>query len=65
MIWILNALFDAQAQAIDRHGGEILKFIGDGLLAIFPIDDGATADRAATSALVSRLQRKPSTHLSC
>ena len=51
MIWILNALFDVQAQAIDRHGGEILKFMGDGLLAIFPIDDGATADRAATSAL--------------
>jgi adenylate cyclase len=28
-----------------------LKFMGDGLLAIFPIDEGATADRAATSAL--------------
>ena len=28
-----------------------MKFMGDGLLAIFPIDDGATADRAATSAL--------------
>jgi adenylate cyclase len=39
MIWILNALFDAQAKAIDGHGGEILKFIGDGLLAIFPIGD--------------------------
>src|SRR5262244_1983697 len=51
MIWILNALFDVQAQAIERHGGEILKFMGDGLLAIFPIDDGATADRAATNAL--------------
>jgi adenylate cyclase len=51
MIWILNALFDVQAQAIARNGGEILKFMGDGLLAIFPIDDGATADRAATSAL--------------
>jgi adenylate cyclase len=51
MIWILNALFDVQAQAIARHGGEILKFMGDGLLAIFPIDDGARADRAATSAL--------------
>ena len=28
-----------------------MKFMGDGLLAIFPIDGGATADRAATSAL--------------
>src|SRR5205814_3997456 len=35
MVAILNALFDAQANAIHAHGGEILKFIGDGLLAIF------------------------------
>jgi len=34
MIAILNALFEAQAKAIHDHGGEILKFIGDGLLAI-------------------------------
>jgi adenylate cyclase len=24
--------------AIERHGGEVLKFMGDGLLAIFPVD---------------------------
>ena len=69
MIAILNALFDAQAKAIHDHGGEILKFIGDGLLAIFPIEDGVTPDRAATNALkaaeealaaVRRLNREPS-----
>jgi adenylate cyclase len=69
MIAILNALFEAQVQAIHDHGGEILKFIGDGLLAIFPIEDGATADRAATNALeaaqqalaaVRRLNAEPS-----
>jgi adenylate cyclase len=38
MIALLNALFDAQAKTIHDHGGEILKFIGDGLLAIFPIE---------------------------
>ena len=47
MIAILDALFDAQANAIHRHGGEILKFIGDGVLAIFPIaDPGQSADAA-------------------
>ena len=51
MIAILNALFDAQAKAIHDHGGEILKFIGDGLLAIFPIEDGAAAGQATTNAL--------------
>jgi adenylate cyclase len=53
MIAILNALFDAQAKAIQEHGGEILKFIGDGLLAIFPIDDAEMAGNAARNALVA------------
>jgi adenylate cyclase len=56
MIRILNAMFDVQAKAIQDHGGEILKFIGDGLLAIFPIEDGATAPRAATNALEAALE---------
>jgi adenylate cyclase len=50
-IAILNALFDAQAKAIHDHGGEILKFIGDGLLAIFPIEDAGLAGSAARNAL--------------
>ena len=48
-IAILNALFDAQAQVIHDHGGEILKFVGDGLLAIFAIDEAVPA-RVATRA---------------
>jgi len=55
MIALLNALFDAQATAIATHGGEILKFIGDGLLAIFPIehaDEAATAARCALDAAI-------------
>jgi adenylate cyclase len=51
MIAILNALFEAQAKAIHNHGGEILKFIGDGLLAIFPIDDVGRGEDAAENAL--------------
>ena len=58
MIALLNALFDAQAKAIHDHGGEILKFIGDGLLAIFPIETpgaGAEAARHALDAAVEAL----------
>jgi adenylate cyclase len=51
MIAILNALFEAQAEAITAHGGEVLKFIGDGLLAIFPIEDAGFAGIAARNAL--------------
>jgi len=53
LIGILNDLFDLQAKAIARHGGEILKFIGDGLLAIFPVANPDEAARAATNALAA------------
>jgi adenylate cyclase len=36
---ILNNYFDHQVAAIKAHGGEVLKFMGDGLLAVFPIDE--------------------------
>jgi adenylate cyclase len=54
VIAMLNALFDAQAKAINDHGGEILKFVGDGLLSIFPIESpdliGAAAKNAFNAA---------------
>src|SRR5258705_4195882 len=37
VIELLNGYFDAMSEPIARHGGEILKFIGDGLLAIFSL----------------------------
>ncbi len=39
VIDLLNDYFDAMSEPIVRHGGEILKFIGDGLLAIFPLSE--------------------------
>ena len=56
MIALLNALFDAQAKAIHDHGGEILKFIGDGLLAIFPIETPGAAAEAARHALEAAVE---------
>jgi adenylate cyclase len=35
---LLDRWFDVLADALDRNGGEVLKFMGDGLLAVFPID---------------------------
>src|ERR1700730_2339449 len=34
---ILNQYFDCQVSAIRAHGGEVLKYMGDGLLAVFPV----------------------------
>ncbi|TQV81880.1 DUF427 domain-containing protein [Denitrobaculum tricleocarpae] len=36
---VLNSFFECTASAVLERGGEVLKFIGDAVLAIFPIDD--------------------------
>ena len=41
VIELLNDYFDAVSEPVARHGGEILKFMGDGLLAIFPLTQPA------------------------
>jgi adenylate cyclase len=44
LVDLLNRYFDCQVPPILEHGGEVLKFMGDGLLAIFPLtDDSASA----------------------
>jgi adenylate cyclase len=50
LIRTLNELFDCQVSAIERHGGEVLKYMGDGMLAIFPIV-GAERRKACLTAL--------------
>lgn len=50
---MLNALFEAQVPAIQNGGGEILKFIGDGLLAIFAYGSERSPGTAAAAALVA------------
>ena len=40
----LDAWFDRIAGAVHAFGGEVLKFIGDGMLAIFPIGERTPAE---------------------
>ncbi len=39
IIEILNGYFDALCEPVEARGGEILKFMGDGLLAVFPLSN--------------------------
>ncbi len=58
MIAVLNAYFERMVAAILAQGGEVLKFIGDGLLAVFPYSafaDEAAASRAALTAAQAAL----------
>ncbi|MEM9100315.1 MAG: adenylate/guanylate cyclase domain-containing protein [Pseudomonadota bacterium] len=56
----LNGYFDTMVQAVEENGGDVLKFMGDGVLSIFPIVEPPDwsrrcrdATRAAESALAS------------
>jgi adenylate cyclase len=49
LIDFLNSYFGPMCDAVAAHGGEILKFIGDAMLAIFPI--GADAAQTCAAAL--------------
>ena len=49
VVEVLDVYFDRVAGAITARGGEVLKFVGDAILAIFPV--GSDASAACTNAL--------------
>jgi adenylate cyclase len=56
---LLNQYFECTAAPVIAHGGEILNFIGDGVLGVFPVEgpDGvAEAVRRATAAVGDALR---------
>jgi adenylate cyclase len=53
VIPLLNDYADAIVSAIHEHGGDVLKLIGDGTLAIFTAEDRAHACSAALSAAIA------------
>ncbi len=38
-IQLLNAYFETVIPVIEKYGGEVLKLLGDGILAVFPFED--------------------------
>ena len=53
VIPLLNDYSDAIVSAIHEHGGDVLKLIGDGTLAIFTAEDRTRACDAALSAAIA------------
>ncbi|MFS4581815.1 DUF427 domain-containing protein [Phaeobacter sp. C3_T13_0] len=45
-IELLNSFFETASTIVHEHGGEVLKFIGDAVLAVFPAGDTPTEARA-------------------
>ena len=54
-VFVLNRYFEAMGHAIEGAGGQIDKFIGDGVMALFgvdgPVDDGCRQALSATTAM--------------
>lgn len=55
MVSLLDRWFSVLGAEIEAQGGDILKFMGDGLLAVFPVegDPGPVCDRALAAALAA------------
>ncbi|MGI9510532.1 MAG: adenylate/guanylate cyclase domain-containing protein [Geminicoccaceae bacterium] len=51
LLGLLNQYFDCMAEPIAERGGEILKFIGDAVLAIFPLTDESACCKALEAAI--------------
>jgi len=47
---LLNTFFECAVEPIHARGGEVLKFIGDAVLAIFPLDEGQEDEVAGAAA---------------
>lgn len=58
LLALLNAYFERLVVAVLGQGGEILKFVGDGLLAVFPYSAFASAGAAAEAALTAAVQAR-------
>jgi adenylate cyclase len=56
LIDLLNCYFGPMCDAVAAHGGETLKFIGDAMLAIFPVAPDAAVTCGAALAAAERAQ---------
>ena len=49
VVEMLDEVFEVLAAALRRHGGQVLKFLGDGMLAIFPLAEPAAASTCSSA----------------
>ena len=53
VITLLNEYFDVVGGAVENHGGEVLKFMGDAMLAIVPLEADQNPEAATDAALAA------------
>ncbi|MFT5220042.1 MAG: adenylate cyclase, partial [Gammaproteobacteria bacterium] len=55
MLTLLNQYFEIVSASVTAQGGEILRFIGDAMLIVFPIDEKVTRKQACQAAINAAL----------
>jgi len=53
---LLKDYFACMVEPVVKAGGEVLKFLGDGMLAIFRLEESEDADAAAARGLIAALE---------
>ncbi|WP_225765774.1 adenylate/guanylate cyclase domain-containing protein [Inquilinus sp. Marseille-Q2685] len=56
LLQLMNEYFTIVVGAVHGAGGEVLKFMGDGILAIFRLGDGEAAEEACARGLIGALE---------
>ncbi len=56
LLAMLNCYFENIASSVVECGGEILRFIGDAMLIVFPMENGLTEQQVCQSALTAARQ---------
>jgi class 3 adenylate cyclase len=57
VIMMLNNVMNAQSEVIDRHGGDIDKFVGDEIMAVFSGDDMVMRAIHAAEEIIVRMKK--------
>lgn len=53
LLQLLNTYFEYVFEAVQKHGGEVLRFIGDAMLIVFPTDQDGGVSQACKNALAA------------
>lgn len=54
----LNRYFEIIVDAVQTHHGDVLKFLGDGVLAVFPIEDAISSAMQVANALAAAVEAR-------
>jgi adenylate cyclase 10 len=56
LVFCINRYMELIVKRISKHGGDIIKFVGDALIVLWPSEENETLDSLATKAIQCALE---------